>query len=196
MNFLAHAHLSGDDDKILLGNFIGDFIKGRQALNKFDKEVIRGVELHRAIDEFTDDHAIVHVSKDRLRPTYRHYAPVIVDVFYDHFLAIHWNHFHHEPLEKFAADTYTKIEAFSPLLPAPFKRMFPYMVDGNWLVNYREVAGVHRALSGMASRTPYVSKMETASEDLKKHYDDFDDEFKRFFPELKDFALNWLQAAI
>src|SRR5688572_5263038 len=102
MNFLAHAYLSPVNEKILLGNFIGDFIKGRQALNKFDPEIIRGVELHRAIDEFTDDHPTVHQSKDRLRASYRHYAGVIVDVFYDHFLATHWSLFHSDPLDRFA----------------------------------------------------------------------------------------------
>lgn len=192
MNFLAHAYLSGEDDKILLGNFVGDFIKGRQALNSFDRETIRGVELHRAIDEFTDNHPVVHDSKNRLRPKYRHYAGVIVDVFYDHFLAIHWTLFHHQTLEDFAADTYRTIGMFSDVLPLEFKQMLPYMIRGNWLVSYGDVTGIHRALSGMASRTPYESKMEVASEDLRKYYSEFDDEFKKFFPELKKFASEWL----
>lgn len=192
MNFLAHAYLSGEDDKILLGNFVGDFIKGRQALNNFDRETIRGVELHRAIDEFTDNHPVVHDSKNRLRPKYRHYAGVIVDVFYDHFLAIHWTSLHHQTLENFAADTYRTIGMFSDVLPLEFKQMLPYMIRGNWLVSYGDIRGIHRALSGMASRTPYESKMEVASEDLRKYYNEFNDEFKRFFPELKKFASEWL----
>ena len=193
MNFLAHAYLSGEDDKILLGNFVGDFIKGRQALNNFDRETIRGVELHRAIDEFTDNHPVVHDSKNRLRPKYRHYAGVIVDVFYDHFLAIHWKSLHHQTLENFAADTYRIIGTFSDVLPVEFKQMLPYMIRGNWLVSYGDIKGIHRALSGMASRTPYESKMEVASEDLRKYYSEFDDEFKKFFPELKNFASEWLK---
>lgn len=192
MNFLAHAYLSGHDDKILLGNFIGDFIKGRQALNNFDQQTIRGVELHRAIDEFTDNHPIVHESKTRLRSTYRHYAGVIVDVFYDHFLATHWTSFHHQTLETFATNTYRTIEGFSAILPLEFRQMLPYMIRGNWLVNYREIHGIHRTLSGMASRTPYKSKMESASDDLRKYYAEFEDEFERFFPRLKAFADEWL----
>ena len=189
MNFLAHAYLSGDDDKkLLVGNFIGDFIKGRQALSKFDPEIIRGVELHRAIDEFTDNHATVHESKDRLRPKYRHYAAVIVDVFYDHFLAAQWAKFHHRSLTDFASDTYRTIENFSAVLPLRFKQMFPYMISGNWLVNYAKITGVQRTLSGMSSRSPYDSKMEHATSDLEKHYEEFKDEFDRFFPELKGFV--------
>lgn len=193
MNFLAHAHLSGDDKKILVGNFIGDFIKGRQALNQFEKQIIRGVELHRAIDEFTDNHPVVDQSKDRLRAAYRHYSGVIVDVFYDHYLATQWSQYHDQTLETFAANTYSTVESFSPVLPAAFNEMFPYMVSGNWLVSYRDITGVHRALSGMAQRSPYNSKMERASTDLRNHYDDFRLEFQKFFPQLKAFAEEWLR---
>ena len=193
MNFLAHAYLSGEDQKILVGNFIGDFIKGRQALNQLDAEIVRGVELHRAIDEYTDNHAVVHESKDRLRPKYRHYAGVIVDVFYDHFLAARWREFHPRPLEEFAANTYTTVERFSDILPVKFMHMFPYMRSGNWLVNYGKISGVHRALSGMASRSPYESQMEHAAKDLEIHYDEFNEEFGRFFPRLKDFCDEWVR---
>ena len=193
MNFLAHAYLSGDDKKILVGNFIGDFVKGRQALNQFERRIIKGVELHRAIDEFTDNHPVVHQSKDRLRAAYRHYAGVIVDVFYDHYLATHWSEYHWQTLEAFAANTYSTTESFSPVLPRAFNQMLPYMIRGNWLVNYRDISGVHRALSGMAQRSPYNSKMERASIDLRNHYDDFRLEFEIFFPQLKAFAEEWLQ---
>jgi acyl carrier protein phosphodiesterase len=192
MNFLAHAYLSGEDEKILLGNFIGDFIKGRQALSRFEADVVKGVELHRAIDEFTDNHPVVHESKHRLRPKYRHYAGVIVDVFYDHFLATHWEALHHRSLRDFALETYKTIGRFSDILPPAFKQMLPHMIRGNWLAGYAEVRGVHVALSGMAARTPYDSKMEEASEDLQLHYDQFQDEFQRFFPQLKKFTWQWL----
>src|SRR5688500_16334712 len=191
MNFLAHAYLSPDNNKVMLGNFIGDFIKGRQALSQFDDEIIRGVELHRAIDEYTDNHPIVHESKHRLRSKYRHYAGVIVDVFYDHFLAIHWKNFHPQTLLEFSSATYRTIEGFSAILPVRFKQMLPYMVKGNWLMNYAKISGIQQTLSGMASRTPYDSKMENASEDLREHYEDFNNEFKIFFPELKRFADEW-----
>lgn len=192
MNFLAHAYLSGTDRKILLGNLIGDFIKGKEALKKYEARVIRGVELHRAIDEFTDTHYVVKESKDRLRPKYRHYAAVIVDVFYDHFLAANWTAFHSMPLKEFAFATYSTLQASTALLPIPFQRMLPHMVAGNWLLNYASIEGIHRALSGMASRTPYASKMDQASVDLKEYYRDFSEEFERFFPELRAFAKEWL----
>lgn len=155
MNFLAHLYLSGDDPKIMVGNFIGDFVKGRNALEQFEPRIIKGIELHRAIDEFTDSHPVVAASKTRLRAKYRHYSGVIVDVFYDHFLARNWNLYHAELLPDFADKAYGVIQSFDLILPAEVKYMMPYMVKGNWLMNYSKTEGINRALSGMSRRTPY-----------------------------------------
>ncbi|HNC32372.1 MAG TPA: ACP phosphodiesterase, partial [Cyclobacteriaceae bacterium] len=177
MNFLAHLYLSGNNPKIMIGNFMGDFVKGRAYLRQYDSEIIKGIDLHRSIDEFTDSHPIVTHSKNRLRPKYRHYSGVIVDVFYDHFLAANWNQFHSLSLEKFAQQAYQTIESFDAELPAELNHMMPYMINGNWLLNYSNLEGIHRALSGMARRTPYQSKMEEAVNDLREHHDAFKSEF-------------------
>ena len=191
MNFLAHAFLSGDDKKILVGNFIADFVKGKQALNGFEKQIIKGIELHRAIDAYTDSHAVVRESKNRLRPKYRHYSAVIVDVFYDHLLARNWKSFHHQTLDDFASATYGTIESYSEVLPLPVKQMLPYMIRGNWFVGYAQIAGINQALSGMARRTPYTSKMDEASKELHNHYEEFQKEFNTFFPDLITYTQNW-----
>ena len=178
MNFLAHVYLSGNNPKLLVGNFIGDFVKGKNALENFEEEIVRGIELHRSIDAFTDKHPTVSKSKDRLREKYRHYSGVIVDVFYDHFLGKNWKDYHPQPLDTFASNVYKIIDNHYTILPAEVKNMFPYMKRGNWLVGYSFVEGIHRALSGMASRTTFVSKMEQASGDLVTHYDAFEQEFR------------------
>jgi acyl carrier protein phosphodiesterase len=192
MNFLAHLYLSGDQPKIMTGNFMGDFVKGKAYLQLYDAEIIKGIELHRSIDEFTDSHPVVTESKNRLRPTYRHYSGVIVDVFYDHFLARNWSEFHSEPLEAFAQRSYQTILSFDAILPDELKRMMPYMINGNWLLNYSELEGIHRSLSGMARRTPYDSKMDKAVSDLQEHYDAFKKEFMEFFPQLDLFCKEFL----
>lgn len=188
MNFLAHAYLSGDNQKLMLGNFIADFVKGRAALELFDEEIKQGIFLHRAIDAFTDSHPVVSESKNRLRPKYRHYAAVIVDVFYDHFLARSWRDWHDEPLDQFVSRTYATISQHTAILPESVKAFFPYMVRGNWLLNYARVEGIGRTLSGMAARTPYESKMDEAVKDLVESYPAFESEFRLFFPELVDHA--------
>lgn len=188
MNFLAHLYLSGDDPEVMVGNFIGDFVKGRNVRERFRPGIAAGIELHRAIDDFTDAHPVVDRSKQRLRPNLRHYSPVVADMFYDHFLAANWRHYHSEPLTLYAAGVYRLLESYRDVLPEGVKAMLPYMVGGNWLVSYARIEGIQRALNGMAARTPYESGMETATKLLRAHYDSFKEEFTEFFPELAHFA--------
>lgn len=192
MNFLSHIYLSGENEKLMVGNFIGDFVKGKRALQLFEPAIVKGIELHRTIDEFTDTHPVVSASKDRLRPKYRHYSGVIVDVFYDHFLAKNWDVYHAQPLPEFAANAYHTLENFDPILPKEVKQMLPYMTSGNWLVNYSRTEGIHRALSGMARRTPYDSKMDEAITDLIQSYAAFQTEFETFFPVLRTHCERWI----
>lgn len=192
MNFLAHAFLSGDNPKILVGNFIGDFVKGKQALTAYDSDVLKGIELHRLIDGFTDHHEVVRESKQRLRAGYRHYAGVIVDVFYDHFLAKNWDQYHPMQLPGYAQHVYDIMERHHDMVPAEAQHMLPYMTAGNWLLSYAKIEGVGRALTGMSRRTTYVSHMETAVEALRENYDLFEREFKIFFPELQRVCAEFL----
>jgi acyl carrier protein phosphodiesterase len=194
MNFLAHIYLSGNDPQLMVGNFIGDFVKGKNALEKFDTRIIQGIELHRSIDAFTDKHPTVSRSKDRLREKYRHYSGVIVDVFYDHFLAHNWTRYHPRPLSEFSLEVYKIIEDYHPILPLEVKNMLPYMKRGNWLLSYSLIEGIHKSLSGMASRTTFVSKMEEASRDLVTHYHDFEKEFSEFFPDLVAHCANKIES--
>lgn len=192
MNFLAHLYLSGPYPKIKVGNFIADFVKGPKFADRFESGIAKGIELHREIDHFTDHHEVVQQSKNRLRPKYRHYSGVIVDVFYDHILARNWSSYSSDTLASFASNSYSILEQHESILPEEANGMMPYMVQGNWLLNYQSVEGIHRALSGMSRRTTFKSKMEEASIDLKNHYHDFEAEFNKFFPELRQFCNKWL----
>jgi acyl carrier protein phosphodiesterase len=192
MNFLAHLYLSGNHEKILIGNFIGDFVKGKQ-MEDYEKEIAWGIQLHRMIDEFTDKHPIVAQSKALLKEKYRHYSPVIVDIFYDHFLARNWEHYHKIPLKEFTTTCYQIIRDNHDLLPQKAKYMFPFMVKNNWLYHYAEHEGIRRVLEGMANRTRFHSKMEQAVEDLNRYYEDFSRHFTAFFPELENLAKDFLK---
>lgn len=192
MNFLAHLYLSGNNPHIQLGNFIGDFVRGRNLTEQFDIGIATGIELHRAIDEFTDKHPVVKLSKDRLRPKYRHYAPVIVDIYYDHYLAKNWDRYHKTFLPDFAESIYSMVMSRKDILPEKVLWMMPYMIKYNWLVNYAKLDGIHSVLRGMSRRTPYDSKMHEAIEELKVSYREFENEFFDFFPLLESHAKEFL----
>ncbi|MEP0986627.1 ACP phosphodiesterase [Ekhidna sp.] len=190
MNFLAHLYLSGDDEEILVGNFIGDFVKGAQ-MDHYSQGIQKGIRLHRSIDFYTDTHEVVLQSKIRLREKFRHYAPVIVDIYYDHFLAKDWSNFSKIPLLEYTESFYELIKKYFEQLPKGVIHMLSYMSRDNWLYNYQFIEGINKALTGMSRRTKFDSKMEEASLALKKNYSEFEKEFHLFFPDLEVHVANF-----
>ena len=193
MNFLGHVYLSGDDPDLLFGNYIGDFVKGSQH-EDFPDAIQRGILLHREIDAYTDRHPVVGQSKDRLRAKYRHYAGVITDLYYDHYLASLWAVYHPVPLKDFTENAYAIIKKRSHHLPDRAKRTFHYMSQDNWMYEYRLQEGIEQALYGMARRTRFNSRMEEAGHELRLHYDLFREDFQAFLPDIQQFVGEWLSA--
>ncbi|NVN18300.1 DUF479 domain-containing protein [Muricauda sp. HICW] len=187
MNFLAHIYLSFDDKEITLGNFFADHIRG----NKFGHlpiKIQKGILLHREIDTFTDSHPTVRKSSKRLHKNYSHYSRVIVDIYYDHFLAKNWSDYSEVPLDEYVENFYNLLEDNYDVLPMATKRMMPYMMADNWLLNYANLAGINNVLHGMNRRTKNKSKMNFAILDLEEHYTEFENEFTSFFEELITFS--------
>ena len=183
MNFLAHIYLSGNEEGIILGNFIADGIKGKRYL-KYPPQIAKGILLHRAIDTFTDAHPTVHLSTARLHKNYSHYSGVIVDILYDHFLAKNWNKYSEKSLDEFVQDFYELLRKNFTILPARIQKMMPYMIADNWLLSYATVDGISKILAQMNVRTKGVSKMNLAVMELDEYYDEFEAEFTSFFEEL------------
>ena len=193
MNFLAHIYLSFDDPQLALGNFMADSIRGRK-YNHLPEAVQKGIVLHRSIDTYTDAHPIPRKSSRRLHSRYSHYSRVIVDIYYDHFLARNWDQYYHEPLEAFVERFYALLRENRHLLPAGVQRLMPHMIRENWLANYANLDGISRVLEGMNRRTGNKSGMQHAIEDLTLHYDSFGAEFESFFEELIIFSRHKIES--
>ncbi|TXN35613.1 DUF479 domain-containing protein [Flagellimonas hymeniacidonis] len=187
MNFLAHIYLSFDNPEITLGNFFADHIRGNK-YKHFPEKIQKGILLHREIDTFTDSHHIAKQSSKRLHKNYSHYSRVIVDIFYDHFLAKNWQDYSKVPLEEFVENFYDLLEDNYTILPLATQRMMPYMITDNWLLSYANLDGISKVLAGMNRRTKNKSKMNFAILDLEEHYSAFENEFTLFFEELITFS--------
>ena len=184
MNFLAHIYLSGDNDLIKIGNFMADGIRGKQFEN-YPPEIQRGIILHRFIDTYTDSHPIFRKSTKRLHERYHHYAGVIVDIVYDHFLAKNWSNYSDEKLESFISRFYNSLHDNYDILTEKTQDLMPYMIGRNWLLSYRTVDGIHQILTQMDRRSKNISQMQYAVEELNEFYDEFEEEFTLFFEEIK-----------
>jgi acyl carrier protein phosphodiesterase len=189
MNFLGHLYLSRQhSDEIIVGNFIADGLKGRE-LRDLPPMVLKGIKLHRYIDDFTDKNPWVKKSKQRLYSDYGKYSPVIIDIFYDHFLATEWNDYSSEMnLNDFAQCSYDLLESYPQYLTDPIKGLLFHMRKQNWLYHYSEISGMERTFQGMSRRARFDSRMETSCEALVKDYHLYREEFRAFFPEIIRFV--------
>jgi acyl carrier protein phosphodiesterase len=188
MNYLVHFLLAGDDDELLLGNLLGDYVKGRTG--RFDHPGVTdrlrtGIQMHRAIDSFSDRHPAVLRSKRVLAAEYGRLSGVIVDVFYDHVLARRWSDHHPRRLSDFTQQVYRTLNANLHRLPAPVHPLVANMSRGDWLQGYASERGIERALQGIAWRRPVAAGIGTASRALADHADRFSADFDEFQPELR-----------
>lgn len=189
MNFLAHAYLSFDHPEILTGNMISDFVKGRK---KFDYTagIQKGIHLHRQIDTFTDFHPVTARAKEFFRPQYRLYSGAFIDIVYDHFLANDESRFvRYGGLEKFTERIYSLLSKQKLNFPEPFKSMFPYMVNQNWLYSYRLKSGMQKSFQGLVHRARYLNESVIAYNIFNNKYDELQNCYEQFFPELEDFTI-------
>jgi acyl carrier protein phosphodiesterase len=184
MNFLAHIYLSGDNDLLKIGNFMADSIHGNK-FNDYPTEIRKGILMHRSIDSFTDMHPVYRQSKHRLHEKYGHYSGVIMDIFYDHFLAKNWKTYSDEKLEDYADNFYLLLKESYDLLTEKVKGMLPYMIERNWLVSYASIEGLEMILFQMDHRTKNRVAMHESIVELKQFYLQFDKEFFLFFEDLK-----------
>jgi acyl carrier protein phosphodiesterase len=187
MNYLAHIYLSGESDEVLLGNFIGDYVKGNKH-QEYPEKVAFGIRLHRSIDLFTDQHQDVKRCIDLLKPEYGRYAGVVVDVFFDHFLAANWNQYSVYTLREYAKHAHAVFLSNFRLLPFRVKQFLPFLIQHKRLESYAKVENLYQVLEIMSRRTSLPSKSEFALQVLIREYDQFDALFHRFFAEMIEYV--------
>ena len=191
MNYLAHIYLSRDHELISIGNFMADHIKGNK-YKVYSTDLQKGILLHRQIDSYTDAHEIVRKSKRRLDDSYGLYRGVIIDIFYDHFLAKNWKDYSDLPLALYTQNFYDNLTRHYEILPEKIQYMSKYLIKDDWLLSYAKLEGIEKVLEGMNRRTMDRVHMDMAINDLKDHYMDFEKDFLKFFDDLMLFTDNKL----
>jgi acyl carrier protein phosphodiesterase len=189
MNYLAHACLSFGEPEILVGNMIADHIKGTNALQSYPQGIAAGVLLHRQIDMFTDNSIHTKDAKKFFTNMYGLYSGAIIDVVYDHFIAVDTAFFEDEQsLMAFSKNSYAVLDAFAAYLPPKFASYFPYMKEHNWLYSYREVQNLGNAFNGLHRRASAMPPAAPAMEILERNYKELELIYKKFIVELTGFV--------
>lgn len=187
MNFLAHQYLSGSNEQIKIGNFVADMVRGKQ-VKLFNEEIQRGIQLHREIDSFTDNHPSVRKAIDIFRSSQGKYSPVIVDITFDHFLANNWSNYHDQGLNDFAFEFYNLMMGNLEILPEKVQWIIPRMKEQNWLYEYQFLDGIQQAYEGISRRASFDSNMANARQGLEENYDDLKYLFEVFFEDMIKFV--------
>lgn len=186
MNYLAHLHIAEQSDSNLLGNLLGDFVKGDPS-KQYEVDVVQGIRLHRWVDAYTDSHCLMSESKAKFTSRTRRFSPIALDMFWDHFLAKHWNHFHCATLAEFNAIAENQVKHdFDSVtqLPERFLVVTEKMWRGRWLESYRELDNIQFALQRMSLRSTRMKPLAECYQSLVENYAFFENIFFDLYPDV------------
>ena len=190
MNYLAHLYFGRKTDASLVGNLLADFIKGNEAalLEQFPKQVVDGILMHRNIDKFTDAHASFHESKILLSSHLVKFSGIVIDVFFDHFLAKHWEQYGEGNLEEFVSSCHSTLTKHPEWHSDDLKERLPLLIENEVLLSYLDKEGVKLALERISMRGKSLSALPEAYDDFLRNYEAFEKIFHHFFPILTNYA--------
>ena len=181
MNHLAHALIAVRTETSLVGNLLGDFVKGRPE-DRYEGELLRGIRTHRAVDAFVEDHPVFARSRARIAPERRRFAGVLVDLAYDHVLARDWRRFGDGTLRQFADRVYAALADAKDDLPQEMHGFVSYMTSTDLLFAYSERDGIARALRGMSSRMRRANPLAEGIQDVDRAGKELTRDFDELFP--------------
>ena len=195
MNYLGHFYLSGKEPDVIFGNFIGDVIKGSK-WKAYPESIQKGILLHRFIDDFTDNHSDTKKAKNRIRSHFSITSSIVVDMYFDHFLSLHWKKYSHQSLSGFSSGIFNKLSLYEPEMPSYTGFLCKKMRDEEWLMSYRSIDGIGFALNRMGKRVSFKNNWHEAGSVLEKNYSSLENDFNRFFPEIieevdRKFSINF-----
>jgi acyl carrier protein phosphodiesterase len=190
LNYLAHIFLSGNDARLQVGNFIGDFVKGSK-LNNYSNRIRDGIRLHRDIDHFTDSHEVVRDTVTFLRPAFGRYSAIIVDMYFDYFLALDFHVYSPDKsLERFSYHFYASVLVRYHHLPKRVRGFIFHFVFTNRLAAYSTIEGLKESLQIMARHKVTALEPDKTIVFLLQHHDELQKRFHLFFPDVLEFVRN------
>jgi len=165
MNFLGHLVLAGTDENLSLGAMLGDFVRGRVALQAFPAPVQKGILLHRHIDAFTDSRPEVAALRSWFPADFRRYAGIIIDLGFDHLLARDWDaRVTSWTLEENDIVMRGVLARHEELIPPGLWRFMEYADRRGLLAAYRDKSEVLHSLRGVGKRLSRPNPLHRAHE--------------------------------
>lgn len=187
MNFLAHLVLAEPTAESRFGNLLGDFCQGLD-LQSLPVSVQAGVWRHRAIDRFTDAAPQVQHAKTLFSATRRRFAPVIVDVLFDHCLIKHWSQLESRPFAPLCQHIYQQLDQQQALMPMAMAQTVRAIVQQDWFGSYQQLENIGMALDRIAGRIRFHNQFAGSITEIRQHLPELDQLFLQFYPQLQAYV--------
>lgn len=194
MNHLAHLYLARGSDHLLVGGFLGDFVKG-PLRGARPHSVERGIALHRSIDAFTDRHPLVATARRALPNAMYRVSGIITDIVFDQCLANRWARHHSQGLDTFDRDVFDRLLRSDHLtfFPESALAVCKNMQTYRSLLRTLDNNYVERSLLNIGRRLKRGDEFfnPASLQELGPKLSPVEQIFDEFFASLKDFVDNW-----
>ena len=183
MNFLAHSLFGYNDASLITGQFCGDFVRGSD-LSRFPRGVEIGIRLHRRMDAFTDAHEALKPAKVSLGVDRRRVSGIIVDVMFDHWLAVNWRKFSSLGLHEHVATVHEAVSEHTDHIPQELARFMRFLHNEKVLESNAELEAIAVTLGRLSSRSARFANLAMGVKELEPLARALDTPFKTFYPDL------------
>lgn len=187
MNHLAHFLLAQGKPHLEVGAFLGDYIKGSLD-GQYPRKIEDGIRLHRKIDAFTDKHPVIRQSCSRIDPPLRRYAPIMIDVFFDHFLAKHWLSYGRCALHTFSEGIFATLESSADIMPTRAREVARRMKQHQVLSAYADASFLVPVLNRLSQRLKRDNPLADGFTQFENNQSELELDFANFFPDVMVYA--------
>ena len=185
MNYLAHAFLSNNNKDLLVGNFIADHVTGNN-FSDYSPQIIEGIILHRRIDAFTDAHTHFKKSKRVFYTGFEKYSGILIDIYFDYFLAKNFLYHSNIALDIFSENVYKIYTAHETILPKSSARFLGYVVKNNIYSAYATAQGIERVLYHLSQRINHKVKLNDSIPLFLANEAELQANFEAFIADIKN----------
>lgn len=183
MNYIAHLQLSRGVENYIVGNFIADIISNKE-YKLMNEELKTGIEFHRFIDNYTDNHPSVREINRFFYPIHGKYSPVISDITMDLCLYTHWNKYNSLQFDIFENQIYDTLSPYIEQLSPKTGQKVQFLLNQRFLSEYITLEGLNRTFIRIKERARFSGNFEKAVETYSTNLKEVDQLFNEFYPEL------------
>ncbi len=191
MNYLSHAALSQNYPLTTLGNVIADHVKGPN-LSSYPESIVRGIKLHRAIDQHFDNHPEIIAIRAEFSQGLRRFSGIVIDFWFDHLLALQWNRFYSLSLSQFQSEMNQLIREHWGWIPLSQRKFFDYLIEQNLFLKYQRQEHIEHNLQLVGKRLRRGDRLQTCFDYLQSNREIIDGHFESVYKEMTELAENFL----